>query len=191
MKPFFTFLLLFSLAGASGLTSAAAKAAAPSENPSADNATLIKQSWQSLPDDLKVLLGDMESEWDKLPAEKQQALRERAEQFATLSEDEQSDLLARYQRWADLPEGERKALQRKYEAFQALPDEIDVNSYHTYAIAPEGLARELRIAAQDLAGNVEAFFHPIEPMAAIMWHPEREAAVRDFDRRLMENLFKH
>ncbi|WP_375202110.1 gamma-glutamyl-gamma-aminobutyrate hydrolase family protein [Hyphococcus sp.] len=67
----------------------------------------------------------------------------------------------------------------------AAPDEIEVNSYHSYAIAAEGLAPDLIAAATDSDGHVEAFFHPAEPLAGIMWHPERETSATETDKRLM------
>jgi gamma-glutamyl-gamma-aminobutyrate hydrolase PuuD len=69
--------------------------------------------------------------------------------------------------------------------FDALPTRFDVNSFHNFMIEPHGLAPELLPAATDSAGNVEAYFHPIEPMAAIMWHPEREGRDNQVDRAIL------
>jgi putative glutamine amidotransferase len=74
--------------------------------------------------------------------------------------------------------------------FGDLPTECEVNSYHNFAIPPDGLAPGLTAVAADEAGFIEACFHPAEPIAAIMWHPEREPTLRGNDRTLMSRLFR-
>jgi gamma-glutamyl-gamma-aminobutyrate hydrolase PuuD len=56
--------------------------------------------------------------------------------------------------------------------------ETRVNSFHTLGIAGDGLAPALTAAAHDDDGMVEAAFHTDHPLAAVMWHPERESAPR-------------
>ena len=62
-----------------------------------------------------------------------------------------------------------------------------VNSYHSIAVPADGVAPPLRATATDTAGNVEALQHQSLPIAAVMWHPERQGAPAG-DRALIENL---
>lgn len=64
---------------------------------------------------------------------------------------------------------------------------VEVNSYHGLSVMRDGLANDLRITATDADGNVEAFCHTQKPVAAVMWHPERDAAL-DGDRKLLAGL---
>lgn len=50
---------------------------------------------------------------------------------------------------------------------------MKVNSYHTHAISPKGLAPDLQPLVHDAAGYVEAACHKRLPWLGIMWHPER------------------
>lgn len=65
---------------------------------------------------------------------------------------------------------------------------MSVNSYHTHAIAPAGLAPDLEALAWDHQGNVEAARHAHRPWLGIMWHPERAQPGPDADRWLSEHL---
>ena len=73
-------------------------------------------------------------------------------------------------------------------AFAALYGaETEVNSYHALGVRPAGLGRELFPTAVDEAGAVEAFCHRDRALAAVMWHPERDAETPG-DRALIERL---
>ena len=62
-----------------------------------------------------------------------------------------------------------------------------VNSFHALTVPASGLGRDLQTAATDAEGNVEALVHSALPLAAVMWHPEREPA-NPGDRLLIERL---
>lgn len=64
-----------------------------------------------------------------------------------------------------------------------------VNSYHNWGIAPDDLAPDLVADATDEDGFIECFRHATLPIAAIMWHPEREAPYAESDKRLMHGFF--
>ncbi len=64
-----------------------------------------------------------------------------------------------------------------------------VNSFHKLGIAPEGLGKSLIADAHDDTGLVEAAHHQTLPIAAVMWHPERNEALEG-DRLLMIRLGK-
>lgn len=66
-------------------------------------------------------------------------------------------------------------------------DGTRVNSYHNLGIEAGGVGASLAVTATDSEGFVEAIEHRDQPMAAIMWHPEREAAP-DGDRALIRHL---
>ena len=63
----------------------------------------------------------------------------------------------------------------------------EVNSFHKSSVPASGLARTLIAAGVDQDGNIEALVHPSQPVAAIMWHPERGGAPAA-DRQLIERL---
>lgn len=63
----------------------------------------------------------------------------------------------------------------------------EVNSFHSWGVAPPGLGKGLVPAAFDPDGRIEAFHLPGRPLAAVMWHPERGEALAA-DRRLIEIL---
>lgn len=62
-----------------------------------------------------------------------------------------------------------------------------VNSYHTWAIdvAPKPFA----VTAMAPDGVIEAFAHPAQPIAGIMWHPERNAIFDAADLSLFRRFF--
>ena len=62
-----------------------------------------------------------------------------------------------------------------------------VNSFHNIGIPSCNVAPELNIMANDLSGYVEAVQHKTRPIAAIMWHPEREGGLPG-DVSLMKSL---
>lgn len=66
----------------------------------------------------------------------------------------------------------------------------EVNSYHGLSVTLDGLADGLCAAAIDADGNVEAFCHAVKPVAAVMWHPERDAEL-DGDKRLLHRLIEN
>lgn len=70
--------------------------------------------------------------------------------------------------------------------FSALPQQIEVNSYHNFAISADGLAAELIPAAIDEDGGIEAFVHSKERIAAMMWHPERTTPFCAVDKTIID-----
>lgn len=65
------------------------------------------------------------------------------------------------------------------------PARLEVNSYHEYGIGPHDVGHGLRVVATDAEGGVEALEHEELPVAGVMWHPEREPALRDHDSMLL------
>ena len=55
----------------------------------------------------------------------------------------------------------------------------EVNSYHDYAIPPDGLGEGLIPLAYDSEGSIEAHTHQTARVLGIMWHPERETPPTD------------
>ena len=63
---------------------------------------------------------------------------------------------------------------------------VNVNSYHHQAVTPENLAPPLRVfALEPESGIVEGLYHPLYPIAAMQFHPEREAFEALHDTRLI------
>lgn len=70
--------------------------------------------------------------------------------------------------------GTRHGLQVTGESAMPLTDRDEVNSYHDFAVAADGLGRDLEAVAVAADGSVEAAVHRHLPIWGIMWHPERE-----------------
>ena len=64
----------------------------------------------------------------------------------------------------------------------------EVNSFHDWCIGEDQLARKFTAFAQDVDGNVEAFYHESEKVAGIMWHPEREQELQRQDQQILEHF---
>ena len=62
-----------------------------------------------------------------------------------------------------------------------------VNSFHDQGVQADGLAGRLMVTATDAEGYVEGLCHPEKPLAAVMWHPERDGGL-DGDRLLLTGL---
>ena len=65
---------------------------------------------------------------------------------------------------------------------------VEVNSFHTFGIRREALASPLDCIAQH-NGWAEAARCSDARVLALMWHPEREGAPKDVDRRLVRHHF--
>jgi len=63
-----------------------------------------------------------------------------------------------------------------------------VNSYHSWGIDANGLAKDLDIIAIDNDGNIEAFEHKNKKLLGIMWHPEREMPFNKLDIQLIKRF---
>ena len=61
----------------------------------------------------------------------------------------------------------------------------EVNSFHAQAISPKGLPPGLKALALAPEGTVEAFTSADGRIAAVMWHPEREARPAPLDTALL------
>jgi putative glutamine amidotransferase len=68
-------------------------------------------------------------------------------------------------------------------------DGTEVNSYHGLGVETDGLANDLITFATDVDGHVEAFCHREKPLAAVMWHPERGAALEG-DRNVLRKMIE-
>lgn len=66
----------------------------------------------------------------------------------------------------------------------------EVNSFHNWGIAPDGLADDLVPQLLSSAGDIEAYTHNFLPWFGIMWHPEREAPFKEQDKQLINRIFR-
>jgi putative glutamine amidotransferase len=66
----------------------------------------------------------------------------------------------------------------------------EVNSFHNWGIAPEGLAAGLIPQLLSPEGDIEAYLHTDLPWAGIMWHPERETPFNEHDNQLFNRIFR-
>lgn len=67
-------------------------------------------------------------------------------------------------------------------------ESLEVNSFHAVGLAPGDLAPELVAFAWSDDEWVEAFHHRTEPIAGLLWHPEREGADAEPLRELFAAL---
>ena len=58
---------------------------------------------------------------------------------------------------------------------------LETNSYHNYAVMHKDLAPCLKALSWSDDGVIEALRHKTKPVAAVMWHPERETPFVDED----------
>lgn len=65
-------------------------------------------------------------------------------------------------------------------------DTVETNSFHNSGIRDCDLSPALLPFATATDGTVEGLYCPNNPLAAIMWHPERERSTRPIDRLLTE-----
>ena len=66
---------------------------------------------------------------------------------------------------------------------------LRVNSYHAKSIRPGSLASNLKAIAFAPDGGVEAAVFKNEAVLALMWHPERENRISQFECELIRQLF--
>ena len=66
-----------------------------------------------------------------------------------------------------------------------------VNSYHHQGVTTFGLAPGLVPFALSDGAVVEGFYHPVEPILGIQWHPERPGAPGVFDKALISAFLRH
>ncbi|EGQ7979420.1 glutamine amidotransferase [Vibrio cholerae] len=64
-----------------------------------------------------------------------------------------------------------------------------VNSFHNYAINAETLGEDLTSLAKTEDGVIEAIKHNSYPWIGIMWHPERELFLNEWDADIIKKHF--
>ena len=67
---------------------------------------------------------------------------------------------------------------------------VEVNSFHSQAVSPEGLATGLQVFAQGPDGLVEGIVHDELPIIGLQWHPERPHPATAFDDALLDALLQ-
>ena len=67
---------------------------------------------------------------------------------------------------------------------------IRVNSYHDLGFNKKLMGKNLKVLATSDDGIVKYFKHKNNKIFGIMWHPERETKVSNFDKKLIESIFK-
>ncbi|OEJ69565.1 gamma-glutamyl-gamma-aminobutyrate hydrolase family protein [Magnetovibrio blakemorei] len=67
---------------------------------------------------------------------------------------------------------------------------VTVNSFHNDGVTTNGLAEELCAFALSDNSIVEGLYHPLHPITAIQWHPERDNLGRAMDKILLQRWLK-
>ena len=66
-----------------------------------------------------------------------------------------------------------------------------VNSYHEYCINEKKMNHNIIPIYRHAKDNsIESFIHNKHKILGIMWHPEREKKVRNFDKKIIQKFFK-
>jgi len=87
--------------------------------------------------------------------------------------------------------GTRHKVRLLNDAYKCHVGELVVNSYHeNCASQVDEYTGPLVPFAVDNEGRVEGFRHIEKKLMAVMWHPERENPISDFDVDLIQELFK-
>ena len=66
-------------------------------------------------------------------------------------------------------------------------DSFETNSYHNQGIRMANMAEELESFAFSEDGVIEGIYHPVKPIIAVQWHPERDNPAANFDKSLFES----
>ena len=70
-----------------------------------------------------------------------------------------------------------------------LKNNATVNSFHNYKIRLEKMHKNLiPIYKCKKDGSVESFLHKTESILGIMWHPERERKLKNFDKQIIKQF---
>jgi len=73
--------------------------------------------------------------------------------------------------------------------FEGMPEVFNVCRYHSWAVVPETVNRDLEITAVDDEGVVMALRHRKYDVRGLQFHPE--AYLTEHGKRMMENWLKH
>ena len=65
-----------------------------------------------------------------------------------------------------------------------------INSYHELGFDVKMMGNKLQILATSKDGIVKYFKHENNYMFGIMWHPERNKKLTNFDKKLIKDIFK-
>ena len=67
-----------------------------------------------------------------------------------------------------------------------------VNSYHNYCINEKRMDKHLRpLYRHTKDSTIEAFVHSKYKLLGIMWHPERQKKIKNFDKKIIQNFFNY
>ena len=66
---------------------------------------------------------------------------------------------------------------------------VKVNSYHDYGFFKKTLGKKLKLLAYSSDEVVKSFCHNHYNFLGIMWHPERNKNLKNFDRNLIKKYF--
>ena len=79
---------------------------------------------------------------------------------------------------------------RRLAASASASASVEVNSFHSQAVCPEGLGTGLQMFAQGPDGLVEGIVHDELPIIGLQWHPERPHPATAFDDALLDALLQ-
>ena len=65
-----------------------------------------------------------------------------------------------------------------------------INSFHDFGFDEKMLGKNLKTLAKSNDGVVKYFKHKSKPIFGIMWHPERNKKINNFDKSLIKKIFK-
>lgn len=80
-------------------------------------------------------------------------------------------------------------LDRRSPLFAGMPEKVDVGRYHSLALDPKTLPKELQILAQTEDGEIMAVGHKTYPVYGLQFHPE--SILTPTGPMMIENFLKH
>jgi len=82
-------------------------------------------------------------------------------------------------------------VRKKHRIFGPLVNKVNVkvNSYHDYGFFKKTLGKKLKLLAYSSDEVVKSFCHSHYKFLGIMWHPERNKNLKNFDRNLFKKYF--
>jgi len=75
------------------------------------------------------------------------------------------------------------------DVYEPICSSFEANSFHTISPNPDTLPNCLKVTAISRDGQIEALRHTSLPVQGVMWHPERNSAIHQYDIDLFKKVF--
>ena len=79
-------------------------------------------------------------------------------------------------------------LKKNHLLYRNLPKRFKVGRYHSWAVNPDQLSKDLIVTAKDEHGNIMSLMHKDLPIYAVQYHPE--SVLSEFGKEIIKNWLK-